>query len=146
MVKLKKNRVDLMKAEKNALKFNAIVNFIVVLIKIIGGNILGFAALIADGFYTVSDFITDILAIIGSKVGNKRPNKRYPLGYGNFENIMQMIMGFMIFLVGIVVIVMSFNIHYQKPSLLVLIPLEKRSTAAFLLVLAKNLLLMLHHQ
>ena len=42
-------------------------------------------ALIADGIYTLSDFITDILAMIGARVGKKRANKKYPFGYGRFE-------------------------------------------------------------
>ncbi len=110
-----------MKTEQRALIFSAFINMIVALIKIIGGVILGFGTLIADGFYTVSDFITDILAIAGAKIGKKRANKRYPLGYGNFEYIIQMIMGFVILLVGIVVIVMSFNMYYETPSFLVIL-------------------------
>ncbi len=112
-----------MKTERKVLTFSAFINFIVALIKIIGGNILGFASLIADGFYTVSDFITDILAIAGAKIGKKRANKRYPLGYGNFEYVIQMIMGFVILLVGLVVIFISFRIYYEKPSFLVLLVL-----------------------
>ncbi len=109
------------KVEEKAIIFSAIINFFVALIKIIGGNIFGFVSLVADGFYTVSDFITDILALIGARIGKRRPNKRHPLGYGNFEYIMQMIMGFLIMLVGIVVIFMSFNIYYSKPSLIVIL-------------------------
>ena len=110
-----------MRVEKKTLVFSAIVNFLVALVKIIGGNVFGFISLIADGFYTVSDFITDILAIAGAQIGKRRPNKRHPLGYGNFEYVMQMIMGFMIMLVGIVVIFMSFNITYVKPDWLVIL-------------------------
>ncbi len=109
------------KLEEKAIIFSAIINFFVALIKIVAGNIFGFVSLMADGFYTVSDFITDILALIGAKVGKKRPNKRYPLGYGNFEYIMQMIMGFLIMLVGIVVLFMSFNIYYNRPNIIVII-------------------------
>ena len=109
------------KTEERAIVFSAVINFMVALLKIIGGNIFGFMSLIADGFYTVSDFITDILALIGARIGKKRPNKRYPFGYGNFEYIMQMIMGFLIMLVGLVIIFLSFNMYYNKPNLLVII-------------------------
>ncbi len=112
-----------MKVEKRTLVFSAIINLIVALIKISAGNIFNFASIIADGFYTVSDLITDVLAMIGAKVSKKRPDKRHPLGYGNFEYIMQMVMGFVIFIVGIVVIYMSFKITYTRPNLLVIVPL-----------------------
>ncbi len=109
------------KVEEKAIIFSAIINIIVALIKIIAGNVFSFMSFIADGFYTVSDFITDLLALLGAKIGKKRPNKRHPLGYGNFEYIMQMLMGFLILIVGFIVIFMSFNISYQKPNLIVII-------------------------
>ena len=112
-----------MKVERKTLIFSAIVNLMVAIIKIIAGNIFNFASFIADGFYTISDLITDILAMIGSKLSNKRPNKRHPLGYGNLEYVMQLIMGFVIFLVGIIVIYMSFTLKYTRPDLLVIIPI-----------------------
>ena len=112
-----------MKVEQKSLIFSAIINFLVAVLKIVSGSMMGLATLIADGFYTASDFITDILAIVGAKVGKRRPSKRYPLGFGSFENIMQIIMGFMILLVGSVVLFLSFTLSYSKPNLLVLIPL-----------------------
>ena len=112
-----------MKVEQKTLIFSSIINLFVAILKIVCGTTLGFATLIADGFYTASDFITDILAIVGAKISKRRPNKRYPLGFGNFENIMQIIMGFMIMLVGSVVLFLSFYMSYHKPSFLVLIPI-----------------------
>ena len=112
-----------MKAEKRTLIFSAFINLFVAIIKILSGIFFNFSSIIADGFYTFSDLITDVLAMIGAKISKKRPNKRYPLGYGNYEYIMQMIIGFVIFLVGLVVIFMGLKVKYSRPDLLVVMPI-----------------------
>lgn len=109
-----------MKKEQRTLFVSAIINIIVFVLKIIGGMLFNCYALIADGIYTLSDFTTDILAMIGARVGKKRANKKYPFGYGRFEYIMQVFIGILIMGVGIFIAYKSLFIDYSAPDLKIL--------------------------
>ena len=57
-------------------------NLIIATIKLLTGIIFGFSSLMADSLQSYTDFITDIISMIASKVGKKRANKKYTFGYG----------------------------------------------------------------
>ena len=65
--------------------------------------------MVADGFHSLSDFITDIVAFFGSKYSKKRANKAYPDGYGRFEYVVDIFIATVIFTLGIYTIIHSFN-------------------------------------
>ena len=110
-----------MKAERLALSISILVNLFVAMIKLVGGVIWNTFTLTIDGIYTISDLVTDVIAILGIKVGRKRANKNHPYGYGRVFYIIELFMGLIAFLVGVFVIVLSFIIKYQKPSISVII-------------------------
>ena len=110
-----------MKAERLALSISILVNLFVAMIKLVGGVIWNTFTLTIDGIYTISDLVTDDIAILGIKVGRKRANKNHPYGYGRVFYIIELFMGLIAFLVGVFVIVLSFIIKYQKPSISVII-------------------------
>lgn len=103
-----------MKKEKNIILLTMFLNFIVASVKLISGIMFGFSTLIADSLHSFSDFITDIIASIASKIGKKRANKRYPFGYGMIENISNFIIGIILFLLAVYILVNSFNNHEVK--------------------------------
>ena len=98
-----------MKSEKSILVFTMILNFIVALVKLVFGILFQFSSLVADSFHSLSDFITDIISSIASKVGKKRANKRYPFGYGMIENVSNLVIGFVLFLLAIFIFVRGFQ-------------------------------------
>lgn len=100
-----------MKKEKKILLFVMFLNLGVASVKLIGGMTLGFSSLIADSLHSFSDFITDIIASIASRIGKKRANKRYPFGYGMVENIANFIIGIILFLLGVFILIESFKLH-----------------------------------
>ncbi len=106
-----------MKQESRALYFSILINIIVSFLKICGGIIYGSYTLIADGYYSICDFITDIIALISAKISKRRANKRYPFGYGKIEYISQMLIGFLVLFVGCFTIFNSFNLKYMAPNL-----------------------------
>ena len=53
---------------------------------------LNFSSLIADSLQSLFEFVTDIIAMIASKIGDRKANKRYPFGYGMIENISNLFM------------------------------------------------------
>lgn len=101
-------KLNSMKKENKVLIVSMFINFIITIIKIIGGILGGCNSLLADGLHTGSDFITDIIAMIGSIISRKKANKLHPFGYGRSEYIAGIFMGMIIFMLGIFVLVRSF--------------------------------------
>ena len=106
-----------MKLEQKALYLNIIVNLFVSFIKIFGGIFWNAFTLLIDGIYTISDLVTDVIALFGIKIGRRRANKNHPYGYGRVFYVIELFMGVFAFLIGIFVIYLSFKIDYQKPPL-----------------------------
>ncbi len=106
-----------MKKEREALYFSILINIMVAILKLVGGFFYGSYTLITDAYYTICDFITDIIALISAKISKRRANKRFPFGYGRIEYIAEMIIGFLIFAFGLWAIINSFNLTYSKPNL-----------------------------
>lgn len=101
-------KLNSMKKENKVLIVSMFINFIITIIKIIGGILGGCNSLLADGLHTGSDFITDIIAMIGSIISRKKANKLHPFGYGRSEYIAGTFMGMIIFMLGIFILVRSF--------------------------------------
>lgn len=97
-----------MKKETKALIVSMFINFIITIIKISSGILGGCNSLLADGLHTGSDFITDIIAMIGSKISKKKANKLHPFGYGRSEYIAGTFMGVIVFLLGVFILVRAF--------------------------------------
>ena len=98
-----------MKKEKNILLFVMVLNLVIASVKFICGIMFGFSSLVADSLHSFSDFITDIIANIASRIGKKRANKKYPFGYGMIENISNFIIGIILFLLATFILIESFN-------------------------------------
>ena len=90
-----------MKSEFIILLISMILNFIVAFIKLVFGIMFNFSSLIADSLQSLFDFITDIISMIVGKIGDKRANKKHPFGYGMVENISNLFVGVILFLVAI---------------------------------------------
>ncbi len=98
-----------MAKEEKALIISMIINFIVSLMKVIVGIFSLSKSIIADGFHSISDFITDIIAFFGSKISKKRANKKYPVGLGRVEYLIDILIATVILILGIFTIYRSFT-------------------------------------
>lgn len=78
-----------------------ITNLILVILKIIFGFIGHSRALIVDGIHSLSDLITDMVAMIGAKISRTPPDKEHPYGHGKAEYITSLFIGSIIFLLGL---------------------------------------------
>ena len=74
-------------------KFAIVVNIVLALLKIISGNIFRSVSLVSDGLNSLSDLITNILVIIGLKVGENPEDKEHPFGHGKIESVFSVIIG-----------------------------------------------------
>lgn len=98
-----------------------ITNIFLALLKILVGFIGSSSALIADGFHSFSDSVTDICAMIGSHFSNKPADDKHPYGHGKLEYVTSIIIGIVILLLGLTIIYNSTNKNIIIPSNIVII-------------------------
>lgn len=75
-------------------------NLALVALKAVIGIIAGAASLISDAINNLTDALSSLLTIIGTKLSNKRPNKKHPFGYGRIEYLTSTIIGALILFAG----------------------------------------------
>ena len=84
------------KQEENMLfisKFAICVNIILAFLKIAAGKIFFSMSLLSDGLNSLSDLITNVLVIVGLKVGSNPEDKEHPFGHGKIESVFSVIIG-----------------------------------------------------
>ncbi len=97
------------------------VNAILVIVKITVGIVARSSALLADGIHSLSDLLTDILALFGITQANKPPDKDHPLGHGKIEYVVSLMLGIGILFVAYQLIegvISNFNQPIQIPGIL----------------------------
>ena len=100
-----------------AMIISMIGNIFLVAIKIVGGIFGNSSAVLADGVHSLSDLGTDIFSLIGVKISNKPKDSEHPMGYGKMENIVALVIGVVIIVIGLSVFNNSFKTDvYLMPS------------------------------
>lgn len=97
-------------------KFAIAVNVVLALLKIISGNIFQSVSLLSDGLNSLSDLITNILVIVGLKVGNNPEDSEHPFGHGKIESVFSVIIGTFIIISAFEVIQENFLKLFEKNS------------------------------
>ena len=90
------NLAEVKKQEKNMMsvsKFAICVNIVLALLKIVAGRIFSSMSLLSDGLNSLSDLITNVLVIVGLKVGSNPEDKEHPFGHGKIESVFSVIIG-----------------------------------------------------
>lgn len=77
-----------------------IINLILAALKYWAGIISGSVALIADAWHTLTDSISSVIVIIGSRISSKPPDKNHPFGHGRFEFISTFLIALLLFIVA----------------------------------------------
>lgn len=75
-------------------------------------------AVVLDAVNNLSDALSSIITIVGTKLAGKLPDKKHPLGYGRIEYISAMIVSGIVLYAGIASAVESVKkiIHPEKPE------------------------------
>jgi cation diffusion facilitator family transporter len=71
----------------------ALVNVLLILLKFFAGIFGNSQALIADAVHSVSDLFTDVIVLLGLRVGRKAPDDEHPFGHGRIETLASAIVG-----------------------------------------------------
>ena len=82
----------------------------------ISGNIFQSVSLLSDGLNSLSDLITNILVIVGLKVGNNPEDSEHPFGHGKIESVFSVIIGTFIIISAFEVIQENFLKLFEKNS------------------------------
>lgn len=78
-----------------------VVNIILVIFKATVGLIANSIAIILDAVNNLSDALSSIIAIIGTKLAAKKPDKKHPLGHGRIEYFASVIIAFIVLIAGV---------------------------------------------
>jgi cation diffusion facilitator family transporter len=71
----------------------ALVNLILIGLKLVAGIFGKSNALIADGVHSISDLFTDVVVLIGIWRGRRPPDDRHPFGHGRIEALFTTVVG-----------------------------------------------------
>lgn len=77
------------------------VNIILAGLKAVIGLMTNSIAIVLDAVNNLSDAMSSVITIVGTKLGAKKPNKKHPLGYGRIEYISSMMVSALIIYAGI---------------------------------------------
>lgn len=82
------------------------------------GLIASSIAMVLDAVNNLSDALSSVVTIIGSKISRKRPDKKHPLGHGRVEYLSALIVGAIVFFAGVTSLIESVKgiINPQAPD------------------------------
>ena len=78
---------------RNVTLVGALVNLILIGLKLVAGIFVKSNALIADGVHSISDLFTDVVVLIGIWRGRRPPDDRHPFGHGRIEALFTAVVG-----------------------------------------------------
>ena len=95
-----------------------ITNIFLVVFKMFVGLVSNSIAIILDAVNNLSDAMSSIITIVGTKLANKKPDKNHPMGYGRIEYLTAMIVAGLVLYAGITSLIESVKkiIHPEKPD------------------------------
>jgi len=84
-------------------------NVMLAVFKAIIGLISNSIAITLDAVNNISDALSSVITIIGTKLGAKEPDRKHPLGHGRIEYISSMVVAAIVLYAGITSLVESFK-------------------------------------
>lgn len=78
-----------------------IVNILLVIFKATIGLIVNSIAIVLDAVNNLSDALSSIITIIGTKLAGKAPDKKHPFGHGRIEYFSSLIIGTLVLIAGL---------------------------------------------
>jgi len=81
------------RAARSVTIVGALVNTILILLKFFAGIFGSSQALIADAVHSVSDLFTDVVVLLGIRIGRKPPDEGHPFGHARIETLASTIVG-----------------------------------------------------
>ncbi len=95
-----------------------VTNVLLAAFKAVIGIVSNSIAVTLDAVNNLSDALSSVITIVGTKLAGKLPDKKHPLGYGRIEYLSAMIVSGIVLYAGITSVVESVKkiIHPEKPD------------------------------
>ena len=93
-----------MEREKKIIKtsiYGILVNFILVIFKAVIGFFVNSIAIILDAVNNLTDAISSVVTILGTKLASKPADKKHPYGHGRIEYFTSVIIAFLVLVAGV---------------------------------------------
>ena len=81
------------RAGRKVTLIGALVNIILIILKLFAGIIGHSQALIVDAVHSISDLFTDAMVLIGLRIGRKAPDEDHPFGHARIETLVSALIG-----------------------------------------------------
>ena len=78
-----------------------VVNLILVGFKAVVGVVTGSIAILMDAVNNLSDALSSVITIIGTKLAGRAPDKKHPYGYGKIEHVTSITIAVLVLLAGL---------------------------------------------
>lgn len=78
-----------------------VVNALLIAFKLVGGWLGNSQAVVADAVHSISDFFTDVVVLIGLKVGGREADEGHPYGHARLETLAAAVVGFSLVAVAV---------------------------------------------
>lgn len=78
-----------------------VMNIVLAIFKIVAGIMGSSSAMLADGIHTISDIGTTIIAYVGVKISEKKPDDNHPYGHEKFESVFAKLLSIILLLTGL---------------------------------------------
>jgi cation diffusion facilitator family transporter len=85
-----------LKAGRKVTWAGMVVNAVLITVKVIGGIFGGSKALLADAAHSISDFVSDVLILIGLHFFYKEEDTEHPYGHGKIETLVTLGVGILL--------------------------------------------------
>ncbi len=78
-----------------------LINVVLAFVKIFAGVFGNSSAMLADGMHSLSDLATDVVVLVGYRVGRMPGDEKHPYGHGKIEALATLFMGTVVGVVGL---------------------------------------------
>ena len=75
-------------------------NVLLVIAKAIVGFIAGSISIVLDALNNLTDALSSLITLIGTKLSNRRPDRKHPFGYGRIEYISAILIAALVLFAG----------------------------------------------
>ena len=87
------SKITSARAGRSVTLVGALVNFLLIVLKLLAGIYGQSQGLIADAVHSVSDLFTDAVVLLGLRIGRKAPDEEHPFGHARIETLASAIVG-----------------------------------------------------
>ena len=93
-----------------------VANIFLVIAKALIGFFAHSVAIISDAINNLSDSLSSLITIVGTKLAGRKPDKKHPYGHGRVEYLISLIIGVIVLAAGIMAIYESVKTLIEKPQ------------------------------